>query len=249
MTLPTLQKNKDQLDQEKQTVARAAVRWVKNGMRLGLGTGSTANYFITFLGERLRSEGLRIEAIASSNESETRARKEGIPLIEPKRGLRLDLGVDGADEVASDLSLIKGGGGALLREKVVARASRYFLVIADSSKRVERLGAFPLPVEVVPFALPWVMDQIAELGAEPIQRMSANKPFRTDQQNWVVDCHFRVIRDPVSLAARLKDIPGIAEHGLFVGYARAALIGDGKDLFVLRPGQPPRPVSDFNELP
>ena len=130
----------DQIEKEKQAAARAALAWVRSGMTLGLGTGTTARYFIQFLGERLRSERSTIEAVASSTGSEAQARDAGIRVIAPRRGLRLDLTVDGADEIAPDLSLIKGHGGALLREKVLAQASRYFLVIADSSKRVRPPG-------------------------------------------------------------------------------------------------------------
>src|SRR5271170_1984232 len=218
---------KDQHDAEKRTVAEAALRWVRIGMRLGLGTGSTSHCFITVLGERVRRGELSVEGIATSQDSEELARKSGITLITPRRGLVLDLDVDGADEIAPDLSLIKGGGGALLREKVVARASRYFLVLADASKLVQQLGAFPLPVEVVPFTLPWVMDEIVKIGGNPVLRLkpnSAEEPYLTDQQNYILDCKFGVIEFPADLAARLEKIPGIAEHGLFLGYASAALI-------------------------
>jgi len=246
MTTP---KTKDQLTQEKQVVARAALKFVRSGMRLGLGSGSTSHCFIRLLGEQVRAGELRVEGLATSKDSEGLARESGIPLIEPRRGLKLDLGIDGADEIDPDLELIKGGGGALLQEKVVERACRYFLVVADSSKLVDKLGTFPLPVEVVPFSLPWVLDELESLGAKPVQRIREGRPYLTDQQNYIVDCHFGGIGDPRALATELEAIPGIAEHGLFIDYANAALIADGGDVRVLRRGQSARPVSEFNDLP
>jgi ribose 5-phosphate isomerase A len=242
---------KDQHEAEKQAVAKGVLRWVRTGMRLGLGSGSTAHCFIELLGERVRRGELNVEGIATSQESEELARRSGITLITPARGLVLDLDIDGADEIAPDLSLTKGGGGALLREKVVARASRYFLVVADSSKQVQHLGAFPLPVEVVPFTLPWVMDEISKIGGNPVQRMKpgSTQPYLTDQRNYILDCKFGVIESPADLAARLEKIPGIAEHGLFLGYANAALIARGSDLFVLRSNVAAAPIEDFHGLP
>jgi len=237
----------EMLEKEKQSAARAALRWVRSGMTLGLGSGSTMRYFIEFLGERLRDERLAVEAVASSTVSEARARDAGIRVIAPRRGLRLDLTVDGADEIAPDLSLIKGRGGALLREKVLAHASRNFLIIADSSKRVDRLGTRPVPVEVVPFALPWVIDQVEAMGAEAVPAMDRSSPselFLTDQQNNILDCRFRDLKDPQTLGEQLKRIPGVAEHGLFVGYAQAALVAEGAYVRILRRGQPPAPLTD-----
>jgi len=239
----------DRFQSEKEAVARAAIGYVRSGMVLGLGSGSTAGYFINVVAERIRSGELRIEAVPSSLVVAARAKEFGIPICEPGRGLRVDLTVDGADEIAPDLSLIKGAGGALLREKVIAEASRNFLVIADSSKYVEQLGGRALPVEVVPFALPWVIDQLAEIDGSPRLRMdpgSPGKPFLTDQQNYIVDCQFGLIEDVESLAARLKRIPGLIEHGLFLGYARAALIANGGNVRVFRPGKAPVPVAEFS---
>jgi ribose 5-phosphate isomerase A len=243
---------KNQHDAEKRAVAEAALRWVRTGMRLGLGSGSTSHCFIETLGERVRRGGLEVEGIATSQESEELARQSGITLITPRRGLVLDLDVDGADEIAPDLSLIKGGGGALFREKVVAHASRYFLVLGDSSKQVQQLGAFPLPVEVVPFTLPWVMDEISKIGGNPVLRMnsdSAPQPYLTDQQNYILDCRLGVIEFPADMAVRLEKIPGIVEHGLFLGYANAALIARGSDLLVLRPNVAAEPIAKFQALP
>jgi ribose 5-phosphate isomerase A len=244
-----LAKTKQQLAEEKQTVAHAALRFVRSGMKLGLGSGSTSHCFIRLLGEQVRSNALCIEGIATSKDSEQLARACGIPLLEPGRGLKFDLGVDGADEIGPELDLIKGGGGALLREKVVERACRYFLVIADSSKLVQKLGAFPLPVEVIPFSLPWVLDQLESLGGKPVQRMCGGQPYHTDQQNYVVDCHFASIEAPRALATKLEAIPGIAEHGLFIGYANAALVADGSEVKVITRGGTAYRAEDIKELP
>jgi ribose 5-phosphate isomerase A len=243
----TPEKSRETIEQEKRAAARAALSWVRSGMTLGLGTGSTADFFIDFLGECLRSGELKVQGVPSSKASEARAKRAGVPLTEPRRGLRLDLTVDGADEIAPDLSLIKGRGGALLREKVLAQASRSFLVIADASKRVARLGKIGLPVEVVQFALPWVTDQIEELGAEAALMMDRNAPDRpaiSDQQNYILDCRFRMIGDPYELAARLDKIPGVVGHGLFLGYATAALVADGSDVTLLRRSRAGAPATE-----
>jgi ribose 5-phosphate isomerase A len=232
----------DQIEKEKQAAARAALAWVRSGMTLGLGTGTTAHYFIQFLGERLRSESSGIEAVASSTASEALAKDAGIRVIAPRRGLRLDLTVDGADEIAPDLSLLKGRGGALLREKVLAQASQYFLVIADFSKRVDCLGVHPLPVEVVPFAAPWVADQLESLGGKAtllMDRELPQRPYLTDQRNYILECRFPAIKDPRALGAQIEGIPGVVGHGLFVGYAHAAMVAQGDDVWILRPGQAP----------
>jgi len=231
-----------QLEKEKQAVAKAALRFVRNHMLVGLGTGSTATYFVEFLAERVRRGELEIKAVASSLHTAARARELGIEVCEPRRGVRVDLTVDGADEVAPDLALIKGAGGALLREKILARASRHFLVIGDSSKIVAQLGRRPVPLEVTPFATPWVMDEVVELGGHPKWRMDKSRPDRpylTDQQNHLIDCDFGLIADAHDLAVKLKMIPGVVEHGLFLGLANAALIADGDKIVVLRPQYPP----------
>ncbi|WP_205711138.1 ribose 5-phosphate isomerase A [Hymenobacter sp. HDW8] len=166
------------VDNEKRRAAAQALHWVSDGMSVGLGSGSTAAYFIQLLGEALQAGKLRVQATATSLASETLARSVGIPLLAPRRGLRFDLTVDGADEIDPQLTLIKGGGGALLREKVLATASDYLLIIADSSKLVPQLGQFPLPLEVVPFALPWVLDAVTQRGGEPTVRVDKKKAPR-----------------------------------------------------------------------
>jgi ribose 5-phosphate isomerase A len=244
-------KTKEQLGQEKQTAANAALQFVRSGMRVGLGSGSTSHCFIKALGEKVRAGELKIEAIATSVDSERLARECDIPLIEPARGLQLDLGVDGADEIGPHLQLIKGGGGALLREKVVERACKYFLVVADSSKVVPQLGAFPLPVEVVPFSLPWVLDQLHAIRANPVQRTvpGLGHAYVTDQQNYIVDCHFGKIEDAGAVARKLETMPGVAEHGLFLDYANAALIADGPEVRVLTPDGNACRLERVKELP
>jgi ribose 5-phosphate isomerase A len=240
-----------ELDCEKGEAAEAALRFVRSGMVVALGSGTTSEHFITLLGERIRHDGLRVEGVPSSVKIAAQAKAAGIPLIEPRRGLHPDLDVDGADEIAPDLGLIKGAGGALTREKVLARASRRFLVIADSSKLVQRLGTHAVPVEVIPFAAPFVADEIAALGAEPQLREDPNapgKPYLTDQQNYILECQFPDLSDPRALAARLDEIPGLVDHGLFLGYAHAALVGDGARVFALRPGQSPIPAAELNLL-
>jgi ribose 5-phosphate isomerase A len=259
----SVQKGREELEEEKRAAARAALWWVRSGMTLGLGSGSTAHYFIALLGEQVRRGSLDVAGIASSSESERIASEAGITLTEPRRGLHLDLAVDGADEIAPDLNLIKGGGGALLREKALAEAARYFLVIADSSKRVAQLGAFPLPVEVVPFTLPWVMDRIQDLGAEVVLRVGEGylpqrplpgpaAPYLTDQGNYVLDCRFGKIENPRALAARLREVPGVVEHGIFLSDAipnrvLVALVAEGEDVLVLRPGATAMALPDFKK--
>ncbi|MBX0292994.1 ribose-5-phosphate isomerase RpiA [Hymenobacter sp. HSC-4F20] len=235
-------------EQEKQRAASAALHWVQSGMLLGLGSGSTAAYFIAHLGAAVRAGRFQVQAVATSLVSEALARQAGIPLVEPRRGMRLDLTVDGADELDAQLQLIKGGGGALLREKVLATAANSLLILADSTKQVRQLGQFPLPLEVVPFAVPWVLDAVTSLGGHPVvrpDRTQPAQPARTDQGNLLVDCHFGLLPDPAALARELEQIPGLVEHGLFLGLAHAALIGQGEQVLLYRRGQEPQLV----ELP
>src|SRR5512146_880188 len=211
--MPSL-KTREDLEREKRLASEAVARWIPDGARIGLGSGTTAACFIRALGNRVRDEGLHVSGIATSMASEGLARSVGIPLMQPASGLCLDFTVDGADEITPELHLIKGGGGKLFREKVIATSSRFLLVVADSSKPVTVLGALPLPVEVVPFANPWVADRIAALGGSPVRREKNGEPYLTDQGNWILDCHFGAIADPVALDRELKSIPGILEHGL-----------------------------------
>ncbi len=228
-------KTPQQLDLEKQLVAEAGVERVKDGMLLGLGSGSTARHFIRALAARLAERKERVTAVATSEASAQLALSLNIPVIEPERGMRLDLTVDGADEIGPALSLIKGGGGALLREKLVATNSASMLVISDSSKVRPVLGAFPLPLEVIPFATSWILDEMERLGGHPKLRTDGKGPLLSDQKNHLVDCAFGLITDPSSLARQLDGIPGIVEHGLFIGLAGEALVADGDTVMMLRP--------------
>jgi ribose 5-phosphate isomerase A len=210
-------------DQEKQAAARAAVELVESGSIVGLGSGSTATYAIRFLGERVR-DGLNIVGIPTSQKTQQLAEQLGIPLATLDQHPQIDIDIDGADEIDPQLNLIKGGGGALLREKIIASASRRFIVVGDSSKQVKHLGKFPLPVEVIPFAQSLIAKRIAALGAQVSLRGGA-APFVTDEGHHILDCTFGEIADPRALANKLKAIPGVVEHGLFIGMAEIALIG------------------------
>ena len=209
----------------KRRAGAKAVEFVEDGMTVGLGTGSTAYWMVERLGERVR-EGLRVRCVPTSRRTEEQARGLGIPLITFAEVQRLDLAIDGADEIGPGLALIKGGGGALLREKLVARAARRFVVIADASKRVELLGRFPLPVEVVPFAWEVTARRVAEVtDAEAVlRRDERGEVYLTDNGNYILDCRCREIRDPDGMERGLKLLTGVVECGLFVGMADLAVI-------------------------
>ena len=214
----------------KREAAAGALDFVEPGMRLGLGTGSTARPFVELLGERVRA-GLDVVAVPTSEATRAQAEQCGIPLTTLDETPELDLTVDGADEIAPDLTLIKGGGGALLREKIVAAASRRMVVIADESKWVAMLGQFPLPIEVVPFGLAATKRAVEAAvvaagcpGPISLRRDKAGHAFVTDGGHFILDAALQRIADPRSLAERLAAIPGVVEHGLFIGLAHAAVI-------------------------
>jgi ribose 5-phosphate isomerase A len=223
-------------DQEKEAAARASLRFVKDGQVVGLGTGSTAAHFIQLLGEQVKN-GLRIRGIPSSDRSREQAAGLGIPLTTLDECPEIDVTVDGADEVDPQLRLIKGGGGALLREKIVASATKYYVIITDASKRVPVLGKFPLPVEVIKFAQAVVARKIEALGAKvELRRGTDGKPYLTDEHNHILDCRFGQISNADALARRLSDIPGVVEHGLFIGMASVVLVANGSEIVELRRG-------------
>jgi ribose 5-phosphate isomerase A len=205
--------------------AQRALEFVESGMAVGLGSGTTATLWIKLLGERVRDQGLKIRAIATSEDSERLGRSYGIPFVNFEECRRLDLTVDGADEIAPKLALIKGGGGKLLREKIVASASKRVVIVADESKQVEKLGRFPLPVEVIQMAAPLVSDALRELGFTPTIRINRDGTrYITDEGNLILDCSGLLIENPQGMAAKLDSIVGVVEHGLFLGMADLALI-------------------------
>ena len=205
--------------------AQRAVDFIEDGMAVGLGTGTTATLFIQQLGLRV-AQGLRVRCIASSQASHDLAAALSIPMTTFASTPELDLAVDGADEVAPGLALIKGGGGALLREKIVISAARRFLVVVDSSKVVGHLGRFPLPVEVIQMALPIVQRKLTALGVHPsLRALPSGSPYLTDEGNYILDCACGEIAQPAELAASLRAVVGVVEHGLFLGMATQALIG------------------------
>lgn len=214
-------------EREKEIAARRGVELVRDGMLLGLGTGSTANHAIRMIGARVR-QGLSVRAIPSSTRTEQLARAEGIPIVGFDAGTRIDLTLDGADEADPGFRLIKGGGGALLREKIVAFASERVVILVDSGKLVPVLGAFPLPVEVIPFGWPVVAEAIAARGGQPaLRRAPDGSPFVTDEGNHILDCRFGAISDPEALSLWLNRIPGVVEHGLFIDLAHVVVVGRG----------------------
>jgi ribose 5-phosphate isomerase A len=211
---------------EKESASRAALQFIKDGQIVGLGTGSTAAYAVQFIGERVAA-GLKIRGIPTSINTRETATKLGIPLTSFDEVQHIDVTIDGADEFDPQLNLIKGGGGALLYEKVVASASQKLVIVADSSKQVPMLGNFPVPVEVITFALPLVRREIEQLGAAVVLRQKNGKPFVTDEGHHILDCHFGRIPDPPTLSRKLSDIPGIVEHGLFINRASVVLVAHG----------------------
>lgn len=227
-------------DEAKRLVARRAVEFVEDGMTVGLGTGTTSRMFIEELGAKVKSAGLKIRCVASSDASAELATSLGLEVTSLPELPELDVYIDGADEVARDagvgLALIKGGGGALLREKIVASSAKRFIVVADSTKVVEHLGRFPLPVEIIKMALPMVEGKLADLGLKPkLRRHADGSIYLTDEQNYILDCACVVIDNPEELAAEIRGIVGVVEHGLFLGMASLALIAGNDGVSELRP--------------
>src|ERR1700722_18628286 len=215
-------------EEAKRMAARCALEFVKDGMLLGLGSGTTSTMFIQELGERVK-HGLRVRGIATSTASQQLAESLSIPTTTFDESPELDLAVDGADEVGPGLALIKGGGGALLREKIVASAARKFIIIADSSKLVYQLGRFPLPVEVIKMALPIVTRKLEALSLNPkLRHHPDGSKFITDEGNYILDCSCDAIPDPAKTAASIRGVAGVVEHGLFLGMASLAVIAGDK---------------------
>ncbi|WP_042169372.1 ribose-5-phosphate isomerase RpiA [Paenibacillus gorillae] len=209
----------------KRLAGERAADFVEDGMTIGLGTGSTVYWTLMKLGERVK-DGLRIKGVATSKATEKLAGELGIPLIDFSEEEQLDLAIDGADECDDRLQLIKGGGGALLREKLVAANAKRFIVVADDSKAVTNLGKFPLPVEVVQFGWEATRRQLEKLGCSTSRRMAEQAPFISDNGNYIIDCQFTAITDDaVKLNQQINMIPGVVENGLFVNMADLVIIG------------------------
>jgi ribose 5-phosphate isomerase A len=223
---------------EKEAAARAALAEVKDGMRLGLGTGSTIAAFLPLLAERVRG-GLEIQAVPTSNATQRLATSLGLRLTSLDEVAALDLAIDGADEIDPNLDLIKGGGGALVREKIVAASSRRLVIVADRSKQVATLGAFPLAVEIVPFGAGATLRKLAKLvsqmgrdGRVTLRRRDGEAVV-SDNGNLLADCSFGTIRDPLAVARALADLPGVIDHGLFLGMADCAYLGTPQGVVTL----------------
>lgn len=223
-------------DEQKQRAAERAVDEVRDGMVLGLGSGSTVAFVIEALGRRVAG-GLKIVGIPSSEQTAAAAKQIGIPLTDFAAHRRIDLTIDGADQIArGSLDLVKGLGGALLREKMIAVASTAMIVVADELKLVERLGGLtPLPVEIAPFGYETTLDRLAAMSAAPVLRLRGAAPFVTDNDNYIADCHFTEIADATALDRALRSVYGVIATGLFVGLATKAIIGTSGGVEFLRP--------------
>jgi len=222
------------IDKAKFVAARRACDYVQDGMRVGLGTGSTAAWMVRCLGEMVRDDGLKVRGVPTSRRTAELARQVGIKVISLDEAKWLDLTIDGADEFDTSLNLIKGGGGALLMEKIVATASDQMVVISDRSKEVQALGAFPLPVEVVPFGWQTTKALVEELlvsfdvmGRSATLRLNRDAPFVTDEGNHILDLHLKRIGDARQLALVLNQVPGVVENGLFIDICDVVVVGAG----------------------
>lgn len=218
-----------EVEAQKQAAAERALELIRPGTIIGLGSGSTARRFIDALGTKVRN-GLKVQAVVTSLESKAQAERAGIRVIDRLDG-GIDLAVDGADEIDPTVNCLKGRGGALLREKIVAHASRRFVLIADESKLVGRLGRGPVPIEVLPFLWEATSRSIESLGGRPALRMANGEPFRSDNANLILDTSFGTV--DAGLGAALHAIPGVIEHGLFFGMARAAIVGSATGVRIL----------------
>ncbi|MEH7829738.1 ribose-5-phosphate isomerase RpiA [Gemmobacter denitrificans] len=225
------------IDKAKFVAAKRAVDYVETGMKLGLGTGSTAAWMVRCLAERIREEGIRVVGVPTSTRTAELARQLGVPVMSLDEAKWLDLTIDGADEIDAQMNLIKGGGAALLQEKIVATASDQMIVIADAAKEVGHLGAFPLPVEVIPFGWQTTKALIEEtlvsmdvLNRDVTLRMNGAAPLVTDEANYILDLHLKRIGNPRQLSLVLNQIPGVVENGLFIDICDVVVIGhsDGR---------------------
>ncbi len=212
------------IEKEKYLAAKEAVELIRDNQIVGLGTGSTAVYAVKEIGNLVK-DGLRIQGVPTSNKTKELAETLHIPLIDINEANAIDITIDGADEFTSDLVLIKGGGGALLKEKIVASMTKEEIIIADSSKKVDMLGKFPLPVEVIPFAANYVLRKLSEIQGHGKIRIKDNSTFITDEGNYIIDTDFGVISDPVYLSNYLNNMAGVVAHGLFIKLAKKVIMG------------------------
>lgn len=229
------------IDKAKFLAAKRATDFVEDGMKLGLGTGSTAAWMVRCLAERIREEGLRVVGVPTSSRTAQLAAQLGVPLTTLDEAKWLDLTIDGADEFDGNLNLIKGGGAALLQEKIVATASDQMIVIADAAKDVNQLGAFPLPIEVIPFGWQTTKALVEEtlvslevLNRDVTLRMNGGAPLVTDESNYILDLHLKRIGNPRQLALVLNQIPGVVENGLFIDICDIVVIGHGDGRVTVR---------------
>lgn len=219
----------DRIEREKIQAAQHAIKFVKNGMKVGLGTGSTSFHMIELLGKRVK-EGLRIVAVPSSDESAYQALQLGIQLTTLEELGRIDLYIDGADEFDPQLNLIKGGGGALLREKILAHNSDAVIIMCDSSKEKPRLGGFPLPVEVIPFASGSIASTLKDMGLDASLRMEGETAYKTDEGNYILDMDITGVEDLGAFNHKLIHLPGVVETGLFLGMTDILIMGKGEEV-------------------
>ena len=230
----SLQRYMSGVEELKEQAGIAACDFVKHGMKLGLGTGSTVRYTVLELGRRMKQEGLEIVGVPTSESTRDLAESLDIPLIPLAEAGVLDLVIDGADEFDSDYNLIKGGGGALTREKIVAQSSNGMVVVADNSKQVETLGSFDLPIEVLPFEWKRTADRVAEFCSGPVVRRGGDEPFVSDNGGYILDCSFAsTITNPSELESALLDIAGVVEVGLFVGICDAVVMASNTGVLTL----------------
>lgn len=220
------------LEKEKQLAAKEAVNYLRDNTIIGLGTGSTVYYAIKEIGDLVKN-GLKIKAVSTSNKTEALASLLGIPIIDINTVDCIDVTIDGADEFNDDFTLIKGGGGALLREKIVASMTKEEIIIVDSSKRVEKLGKFKVPIEVIPFASKYVSSKIEAIQGNGNIRLIDGNPFITDEGNYIIDVDFGVITAPLPLSNILNEIEGVVAHGLFINLTKKIIIGQNDGIITL----------------
>ena len=217
----------DKNEKAKRTAGEKAAEYVRDGMVVGLGTGSTAYWAIKKIGEMVK-DGLKVRALATSRQSEQLAHEASIPIISFEGIDRIDVTIDGADEGDRDMNLVKGGGGALTREKIIGAATELYIIVMDEGKLVDQLGKFPLAVEVLPFGWQMTQRKLSELGCNPVLRLSNGNAYETDNGNYIIDCAFGTIITPASLQVEINSIAGVVENGLFVNMADIMLVASNR---------------------